>query len=83
MTVQSNGPGGLLDLPSPVVMARAPKCLLAAAAQGLQTGESTIRDAIRISNGLQLLPALAFQDIQNAEQKTTTVLKACTKRKQV
>ena len=28
-----------------------------------QTGESTIRDAIRISNGL-LLPGIAFQDIQ-------------------
>ena len=73
MTVQSNGLGGLL--PSPVVMARAPKCLLAAAL-GLQTGKSTIRDAIRISNGLQLPPAVAFQDIQNADRKTT-------KRKQV
>ena len=73
MIVQSNGLGGLL--PSPVVMARAPKCLLAAAL-GLQTGKSTIRDAIRISNGLQLPPAVAFQDIQNADRKTT-------KRKQV
>ena len=53
MVGQSNGPGGLLH--SPLVMARAPKCLLAAQAL-LQTGKSTIRDAIRISNRLPASP---------------------------
>ena len=54
MTIQSNGPGGF---PSPVVMARAPKCVLAT---GPADCGSTIRDAIRISND-QAAQALPFR----------------------
>ena len=65
MTIQSNDPGGF---PSPVVMARAPKCLLAAPACRLEGAQFETQFAYLTASSSLALP---FRIYRYAAEKNT------------